>query len=99
MENKVKTLKENSYMVTIECERNLCEILHQIVIELCDENKEILFDKHINISCDDLCPTWLDIKRIYIDKNNQVIIVDDNNGEWNYHSLTPNELNAIIQKL
>lgn len=99
MENKVKDLKENANIVIIECERTLRNILHQIVIELCDENKEILFDKHISISCDDLCPTWLDIKRIYIDKNGEVIIDDDNNGEWNYHSLSINELSALIEKL
>jgi hypothetical protein len=99
MEIKIADLKDKADTFTLNLERRLRNILHQIVTILCDDNNEIIFENHLHISCDDLCPTWLAIKRIYIDKNNEVIIDDDNNGEWNYHSLSVNELNAIIKKL
>jgi hypothetical protein len=69
------------------------------VLEKCDANKEIIFESHLQITADDLCPIWLDIKRIYIDVNNDIIIDDVNYGKWNYHSLSVNELDAIIKKL
>ena len=99
MELKIADLKHNAYSLTLNLEGSLRNILHQIVSTLSNDNNEIIFKNHLHITSDDLCPTWLDIKRIYIDVNNEVIIDDVNNGEWNYYSLSVNELYAIIKKL
>lgn len=99
MEIKIADLKDKADTLTLKLEKSLRNILHQIVTTLCNDNNEIIFDNHLHITCDDLCPIWLDIKRIYIDGNNEIIIDDVNNGEWSYYSLSVNELNAIIKKL
>ena len=93
----IKALKEQAVEIEKTTEQSLKRILYKLVLYFGNEHKQYWPEKLIVIGNEDLCPTTFYIKYIYIDANDDVIIFDQNNGEWNYHSLSTNELIAIIK--